>query len=152
MAISGSFPGRTGATLLALVLCVVPGASRAQGPYAGLVGIVRDSLGHPIPNVQVRLNGGSAFRTLTGETGGFTFGTLSPGVTMLSVRRLGFAPDSLRLVLRPGRVGFAGAGDEPGGGGPSGSDGGGRVDRPLTPPARRFLGATLARLRQLPHA
>jgi hypothetical protein len=104
MAISGSFPGRTGATLLALVLCVVPGASRAQGPYAGLVGIVRDSLGHPIPNVQVQLNGGSAFRTLTGETGGFTFGTLSPGVTMLSVRRLGFAPDSLRLVLRPGRV------------------------------------------------
>ena len=104
MAISGSFSRRTGAILVALVLSALPATSRAQGPYAGLVGIVKDSLGHPIRDVQVRLNGASGPRAITGETGGFTFGALNPGVTMLMVRRLGFAPDSLRLVLRPGRV------------------------------------------------
>ena len=104
MAISGSFTGRPGSALVALLLCAVPAASRAQGPYAGLVGIVRDSTGHPLRDVQVRLSGMAGPRAITGESGGFSFASLAPGAATISVRRLGFAPDSLRLTLRPGRT------------------------------------------------
>lgn len=103
MAISASYLGRTGA-VVALVLCGLPGTTRAQGAPAGLVGIVKDSAGHPIPGVQVRLDGPSGPRTITGTTGGFAFASLNPGAVLLMVRRLGFAPDSTRLVLRAGRV------------------------------------------------
>ena len=104
MAISRSFRRGRSAILAALTLVVVPAASTAQGPSAGLVGIVKDSLGHPIRDVQVRLNGDGGPRVITGESGGFSFASLQPGQAMLSVRRLGFAPDSMHLVLRPGRV------------------------------------------------
>ena len=104
MANSRSLPGRTGAILVALVLSALPVASRAQGPFAGLVGIVRDSAGHPIRDVQVRLSGPSTPRAITGETGGFAFASLSPGATLVRIRLLGFAPDSLQVILRPGRI------------------------------------------------
>lgn len=104
MAMSASFIGRTGVAIVALVLCALPATARAQGASAGLVGIVKDSAGHPIPDVQVRLNGTSGPRAITGASGGFAFASLDPGVALVMVRRLGFAPDSIRLVLRPGRV------------------------------------------------
>ena len=102
MANCGSLLRRTGATLVALGLSALPVASRAQSPNAGLVGIVRDSAGAPIRDVQVRL--GSGPRAITNEKGGFAFASLGPGVTMVSVRRLGFAPDSISIILRAGRV------------------------------------------------
>ena len=102
MANCDSLLHRTGAILVVLALSALPVAVRAQGPYAGLVGIVRDSTGTPLRDVQVRL--GSGPRAITNEKGGFAFASLSPGVTMVSVRRLGFAPDSLSLILRGGRV------------------------------------------------
>jgi len=99
-----SFPHRTGALLAALVLSAWPATARAQGPTAGLVGIVRDSSGNPLRDVQVRLSGTNGPRALTSEAGGFAFVSVVPGVTKVSVRRLGFAPDSMQLVLRPGRT------------------------------------------------
>lgn len=104
MAICGSLLRRSGATLVALGLTALPVASRAQSPLAGLVGIVRDSTGGPIRDVQVRLGGASGPRAITNEKGGFGFASLNPGATMVSVRRLGFAPDSIPVVLRAGRV------------------------------------------------
>jgi hypothetical protein len=102
MANCGSLLRRTSATLVALGLTALPAASRAQSPLAGLVGIVRDSGGVPIRDVQIRL--GSGPRAITNEKGGFAFASLSPGVTMVSLRRLGFAPDSISVILRAGRV------------------------------------------------
>jgi hypothetical protein len=104
MANGGSLPRWSGALLAALVLTAWPAVARTQGPTAGLVGIVRDSAGHPLPDVQVRLNGTSGPRAITSEAGGFAFGSVVPGVTKILVRRLGFAPDSMQLVLRPGRT------------------------------------------------
>lgn len=104
MANCGSLFGRTGVALAALVLCALPAASRAQGSFAGLVGIVRDSAGRPLRDVQIRLSGPTAPRTLTGDAGGFAFGALQPGPTMVSLRRLGFAPDSTQVILRAGRT------------------------------------------------
>ena len=104
MANSGSLHGRTGAIFVALVLCALPASSRAQGPYAGLVGIVRDSSGHPLRDVQIRLGGPLGARAVTGDSGGFSFASLTPGATMVMLRRLGFAPDSTQIMLRAGRV------------------------------------------------
>ena len=104
MANCRSLPGWMGAIVVALVLSALPATSRAQGPYAGLVGIVRDSAGHPLRDVQIRLSGPSNPRALTSEAGGFAFASLAPGATLVMIRRLGFAPDSLQVILRPGRV------------------------------------------------
>jgi hypothetical protein len=104
MANCESLLGRTGAVLVALVLCALPASSHGQGSYAGLVGIVRDSAGHPLRDVQVRLARPSNPRTLTNEAGGFAFSALAPGETFVVIRRLGFAPDSTRIILRPGRI------------------------------------------------
>lgn len=102
MANCGSLLHRTGAALVALGLSALPATSRAQDSNAGLVGIVRDSAGTPLRDVQVRL--GSGPRAITNELGGFAFASLSPGTTMVSIRRLGFAPDSISVILRGGRV------------------------------------------------
>lgn len=104
MARTASSIGRTSVMMVSLVLSALPVLARAQGAPAGLVGIVKDSAGQPLPDVQVRLNGASGPRAITGASGGFAFASLAPGVTLVMVRRLGFAPDSVRLVLRPGRV------------------------------------------------
>lgn len=104
MANCGSRFGRAGATLVALALCALPAPSSAQGSFAGLVGIVRDSAGQPVRDVQIRLSGAAARRTLTGDSGGFAFESLPPGPTLVSLRRLGFAPDSTRIILRAGRT------------------------------------------------
>jgi hypothetical protein len=102
MANSGSLLRRTGAALVALGLTALPAASRAQDSLAGLVGIVRDSGGAPLRDVQVRL--GSGPRAITNDKGGFAFASLSPGVKVVSLRRLGFVPDSISVILRAGRV------------------------------------------------
>ena len=104
MANCGSLLGRTGAALVAIVLCALPARMHGQGAYAGLVGIVRDSVGRPLSDVQVRLTRPSNPRAVTNEAGGFSFSALAPGATYVVLRRLGFAPDSTRILLRAGRV------------------------------------------------
>lgn len=102
MANFGSLFRRPAAAFVALGLCALPVASRAQGSTAGLVGIVRDSTGTPLRDVQIRLSTGP--RAITNELGGFAFAAITPGATMVSMRRLGFAPDSISVILRAGRV------------------------------------------------
>lgn len=102
MARFGSLLRWAGAALVALGLNALPVTSRAQGSTAGLVGIIRDSSGLPLRDVQVRLSSGP--RAVTNETGGFAFAAISPGATMVSIRRLGFAADSISVILRAGRV------------------------------------------------
>jgi hypothetical protein len=102
MANCGRLLHRSGAALVAFGLTALPVTSRAQGSNAGLVGVVRDSAGTPLRDVQVRLSSGP--RAITNATGGFAFAAISPGATMVTVRRLGFAPDSISVILRAGRV------------------------------------------------
>ena len=80
-----------------------PTALRAQAHQTTLVGVIRDSSGHPIPGVEVRLAGQELF-TRTNDIGGFRLPSMPVGEVKLSARRLGFAPALVDLTLREGRV------------------------------------------------
>jgi len=86
------------------VLIAAPAVAGAQTQYASLVGVVRDSAGHPIPGVEVRLNGTSAAYARTNDSGGFRLPDLAAGPVKVTARRLGFAPTTMDVKLRPGRV------------------------------------------------
>jgi hypothetical protein len=88
----------------AACLLAVPGAVRAQGSRAALVGLVRDSGGAPIPGVEVRLSGIDFAAGRTNDSGGFRLMGLAPGRASLTVRRLGFAPATIEMRLRPGQT------------------------------------------------
>ena len=93
----------TRAAMLACVVCCAP-ALRAQPKYAGLVGVVRDSAGNALRDAEVRINGSIRPAALTDEAGGFRLAALDPGATSVMIRRLGFAPDTVQMILRAGRV------------------------------------------------
>src|SRR2546423_10612183 len=101
MSISGIALIRGAAMAVALV--GIP-AARAQSPYAVLVGLVRDSAGHPIPGVEVVLQGAAPAYTRTNDSGGFRLPGLPPGETSVTARRLGFAPATVSMKLRSGRT------------------------------------------------
>jgi hypothetical protein len=101
MAISGIALIRGAAMAVALV--GIP-AARAQSPFAVLVGLVRDSAGHPIPGVEVVLQGAAPAYTRTNDSGGFRLPGLPPGETSVTARRLGFAPATVSMKLRSGRT------------------------------------------------
>lgn len=88
------------------VLIAASAVAGAQTQYASLVGVVRDSSGNPIPGVEVRLNGGGSpvAYTRTNDSGGFRLPDLAAGPVKVTARRLGFAPASMDVKLRPGRV------------------------------------------------
>ena len=90
--------------LAAGVACCMPNAVRAQSQYAGLVGVVRDSAGHALRDAEVRIGGSARIAAITNDSGGFRLAALAPGATAIVVRRLGFAPDTVTLILRAGRV------------------------------------------------
>jgi hypothetical protein len=104
MAISGGIRGWTLACLAASAIGSVPATARAQSQNAGLVGIVRDSAGQPLRDAEVRVIGVTRLYAITTDSGGFRFAALAPGATSVLVRRLGFAPDSIRVILRAARV------------------------------------------------
>ena len=101
MAFSGKVLARAAVGVL-----IVAAASRAgaQTRYASLVGVVRDSAGHPIPGVEVRLQGSTNGYTRTNDSGGFRLPGLPAGAVNVSARRLGFAPASMDVNLRPGHI------------------------------------------------
>lgn len=82
------------------VLFGVPTAAVAQ-ERAPLFGVVVDSAGAPIPQVDVAI---AALRKLTktDDSGRFRFGVLPAGEIVLSIRRLGFEPLSFTHRLQPG--------------------------------------------------
>jgi hypothetical protein len=94
--------GRTASISLAGMLFGVSLVAHAQGSrLATLTGQVRDSAGHAVPAVEIRLRGTSAI-TITNDSGGFRLSGLTPGAATVAVRRLGFLPTSVELKLRPG--------------------------------------------------
>jgi hypothetical protein len=89
---------------VACVLCFATVDAGAQTQYAGLVGQVRDSAGHPVPGVELRLKGLDEFRTRTDDSGGFRLSSLPAGPASVVIRRLGFAPSSVDVKLRAGQT------------------------------------------------
>ena len=94
---------RTIGSLLALCTSLtIPRAADGQ-EFTTLVGIVRDSAGRPVPDVELRLNGGEV-RARTSDAGGFRIAAAPVGANRVAVRRLGFAPSLLDITLRAGRI------------------------------------------------
>jgi hypothetical protein len=97
--------------VVAAVLCCALTAV-AQSQHAGLVGVVRDSAGHPIAGVEVRLRqmGPASAAAIelasarTNDSGGFRLTNLAAGAGRVAVRRMGFAPTTVDVTLRTGRT------------------------------------------------
>ena len=87
----------------AVSMLVAPQLVEAQTRLATLVGIVRDSSGQPVSGVEVWLKG-SDMLVRTTDSGGFRLQNLPFGPGSVMVRRLGFAPATVRVTLRPERM------------------------------------------------
>lgn len=92
-----------GVAVAALCCCPLTAAIAQQLP-AGLVGVVRDSAGVPIPAVEVRFKGADFVSVRTNDSGGFRMINLPTGLATVSLRRMGFAPASAEVRLRSGRT------------------------------------------------
>jgi hypothetical protein len=68
-----------------------------------LVGSVRDSAGHAVAGVEVRVGGGD-LAARTNDAGGFRIAAVPVGHLNVVLRRLGFAPASTDVTLRAGRI------------------------------------------------
>lgn len=89
--------------VVACLLCCTSVAS-AQTQHAVLVGMVRDSTGKAIPGVEVRIQGKGFAMARTDDSGGFRLANLLAGPNSVLVRRMGFAPATVGVTLRPGRT------------------------------------------------
>ena len=89
--------------LLAALLLATSARLVAQPAAATLVGVVRDSGGHPVPGVEVWLRGSELY-THTGDNGGFRLPGAPSGAVKVSVRRMGFEPTTVDLQLRAGQI------------------------------------------------
>jgi hypothetical protein len=105
-----SLEGRMRGAVVACLCCCAPVASaqtaRSSAPtqYAILVGMVRDSAGNAIPGVEVRILGSDVGFARTDDAGGFRMTNLVAGPSSVKVRRMGFAPATVDVRLRPGRT------------------------------------------------
>ena len=68
---------------------------------AVLIGSVRDTAGAAISLAQLSIG---SVRVLSDSAGRFTFASLPAGSVLISIRRLGFEPDSARVEVGQGRV------------------------------------------------
>jgi TonB family protein len=75
----------------------------AQASGATVSGIVADSAGLPIGDAEVRALG-SGLRARSDEQGQFGLGGVGLGEAMLEARRLGFRPETLRVVVPAGGI------------------------------------------------
>ena len=94
---------RAGHLLLAGLVLAGSAALRAQTPTTTLVGVVRDSSGHPVPGVEVWIRGSDLY-THTGDNGGFRLPGAPAGAARVTVRRMGFEATTFDLQLRSGQV------------------------------------------------
>jgi len=76
------------------------GASRASGR---LDGVVRDSSGARIRDASVAIEGESAPRSVSDDSGAFHIAGIAPGRTTVIARRFGFRPETLTVVVLDGR-------------------------------------------------
>ncbi len=92
----------TGSLCRPLLLCAMMAAgTSAQTVPTIVIGTVRDTGGSPVPRASVSLSG---VRGLSDSTGQFLLDGLPAGPAKLSVRRLGFAPQDLSVLLVDGRT------------------------------------------------
>lgn len=80
------------------ILVLSPAAAQAQS--SSISGVVRDSLGAPLTNVQV-LMGGGARLALTNERGEFILRGLSAGTYHLDLIRIGYAGEHRVVTIPP---------------------------------------------------
>src|SRR4051794_32905313 len=89
-------------SLLAAAL-TIPATSVAQ-TGGTISGVVRDTLGHPVPEATVMFLPGSK-RTTTDSSGHFAASNLEPDYYHVRVRRIGFVPDEITTDLaKNGRI------------------------------------------------
>lgn len=86
------------AVAVTIALCATPAIAMAQGRIEGTV---RDSGGARITGAEVRLVGSSA-ATVSDDKGAFEFAGIPAGAATISVRRIGFAPQSVELSVKNG--------------------------------------------------
>ena len=94
---------RAGHVMVAWAMLAVAAPLMAQAPLATLVGMVRDSAGHPVPGVEVWIRGSDIY-THTGENGGFRLPGAPSGAVKVTVRRMGFEPATVDLQLHSGQI------------------------------------------------
>lgn len=83
-----------------IVLFAVMSSPVAYAQKGSVTGVVRDSAGNPIPEADVSIVSAHLL-SRTDIAGVFAFTRLGTGQTELAVRRLGYAPRSLQIDVRP---------------------------------------------------
>ncbi len=84
--------------------CLFPAGSSAQDVGTGTIsGVIRDSIGTKIAGAEVFLRG-SPLRIETDDRGEFRLGKVPAGELTLAVRRLGFQPDTVKLMVMAGQT------------------------------------------------
>ncbi|HSA57177.1 MAG TPA: carboxypeptidase-like regulatory domain-containing protein, partial [Gemmatimonadaceae bacterium] len=89
-----------------LLLCLTASAGAAQQLMlgtGGVRGVVRDSAGFGISSAEITLRG-SALRIQTDEEGRFELAKVPAGPLTLRVRRLGFRPDTVDIMVMAGKI------------------------------------------------
>jgi len=85
------------AGLFSLILATSAAAQLRSG---GISGVVKDSLGVPIPNVEITAL--KAAKTVRSDSlGQFVLGDIAPGATDVTVRRLSYSPAILQITIPP---------------------------------------------------
>lgn len=88
---------------IAIPMLLLSTAARAQQPAGVIAGVVRDSVGKPIPSVELTV----AYlpRTArTDSTGTFRIAGLRPGTTTLALRRFGYEPRTVTTTVIGGKT------------------------------------------------
>ena len=96
---------RAGAVLLGLLAMAGPAAAQA----GRVVGRVTDAAGRPVPGASVVLVAADSTlapvrREVTGETGGFDFSAVQPGVYTLRASGTGYRERAMRVELAPAEL------------------------------------------------
>jgi hypothetical protein len=91
---------------LGLSLCFGPCIAAAQSPTGGVRGVVRDSTGKaPIAKVVVTTGDRSALlRVMSDDSGSYRLSGVTAGTVTVWARRIGFAPETLTVVVRAGET------------------------------------------------
>lgn len=87
--------------LLASLLTMPLASAAAMQQKSGLAGIVSDTLGNVLEDVQVGLVG-TPYYSLTDEKGEFKLLGVVPGNYTLSMRRLGYSPFTMKFIIVEG--------------------------------------------------
>jgi len=87
----------------AVALAFSASIAHAQRGSAGLVGWVRDSSGVAVPRADISVQGNAA-SARTDDTGKFRLTSLDPGAATITIRRVGFEPETFDIVLMASHV------------------------------------------------